>query len=365
MLSEGIHSLVDTGDGILLLVGMRLSRRSPDDAHPFGYGKDLYFWSLIVGIVIFAVGGGMSIYEGIGHLIHPGPSSGWLLNLGVIGAAFLFESTSFWFARRRFREYRRTHPGTGGVLAAIRRAKDPTAFVVLLEDGAAIAGLVVAAAGVSLGHLLGSPVFDGLASLAIGALLAAVAMLLAYESRGLLIGESAVKGVVRRIRSAAEEVGGVSSVGTVRTMHLGPDSVLAALEVSFETGGEELRASAAAVEEAVRAAHPAVAHVYLDVRASAEGDVAEEPEAEKGDERDRDQRRRPGGGERAGQLHENEGDDEDLDAGDAEGDDRSGGAERDEVHAEAQRGEGEERQEREDEPGAGRTVVSGGAHPLR
>lgn len=269
MLSEGIHSTVDTGDGLLLMVGLHLSRRPPDESHPFGYGKDLYFWTLIVGILIFSVGGGMSIYEGIHHLRHPSTLEGWKLSLGVIGAAMLFEGGSFVVAVRRFREYQRAHPGASGFIDAIHVSKDPTAFAVLLEDGAALAGLTLAAAGVLLGHFLADPLYDGLASISIGLVLAAVAVLLAYESRGLLIGESAMRGVVRSIRACAEQTAGLARVGRVLTMQLGPERVLVVLDAAFEPDltTQQIADTAERLEASIRRVHPPVEHVFIDIHA--------------------------------------------------------------------------------------------------
>jgi cation diffusion facilitator family transporter len=268
MFAEGIHSVVDTGDGLLLLAGMHLSKRAADESHPFGYGKDLYFFSLIVGIMIFSVGGGMSIYEGIHHLQSPEEATGLWVNLAVVGAAVIFEGTSFYFAHRKFREYRKAHPAAGGVFEAIHTSKDPTAFVVLLEDGAAILGLHIAAVGIVLTHVTGSPVFDAGASIGIGLVLAAVAVLLAYESRGLLIGESAMRGVVRSIRRCAEATAGLQRVNRVLTMQLGAENVLVGLDVVFERGlsGELLGQTAERLEQAIRRAHPYVKHVFIDAR---------------------------------------------------------------------------------------------------
>lgn len=267
VLAEGIHSLIDTGDGLLLLVGVRLSQRPPDAAHPFGYGKDLYFWSLIVGILIFAVGGGMSIYEGVHRLIQPRAPAGWHVNLVIIGVAALFEGGSFFIARKRFREHRKRIPDAGGVFEAIHTSKDPTAFAVLLEDSAALIGLALAAAGVALAHLFGSSVFDGAASIAIGLVLATVAIVLAYESRDLLLGESAMPGVVRSIRRHAEQSLGVARVDRVLTMHLGPERVLVALQVALEPRltSDQLAAAAAALERSIRDTHPFVKHLFIDV----------------------------------------------------------------------------------------------------
>ena len=269
MLSEGIHSLVDTGDGLLLMAGVRSSKRPADKEHPFGYGKDLYFWSLIVGILIFAVGGGMSIYEGISHLLHPRHATSWLVSLGVIALAAMFEGSSFSFAWRRFREYRKAHPEAEGVLEAIHVAKDPTTFVVLLEDGAALLGLTFAAIGVTLSHFLKTPVFDGAASIAIGVVLMAVAIVLALESRDLLIGESARSSLVRHIRRTAEQMPELVRVDRVLTMQLGPQRVLVALDVEFSPSltREQLDQTAGKLESTIRAADPAVQHVYFDLHA--------------------------------------------------------------------------------------------------
>jgi cation diffusion facilitator family transporter len=269
MVSEGIHSVVDTGDGLLLLAGIHLSQRAADESHPFGYGKDLYFWSLIVGILIFAVGGGMSLYEGIHHLLHPSESTGWLSNIGVIGAAAVFEGGSFFFAYRRFREDRRARPEAEGVFEAIHTSKDPTAFVVLLEDSAALTGLALAAIGITLSHFLGTLTYDGIASIAIGGVLAAVALLLAYESRGLLIGESATCGIVRSIRACAEHTAGLERVDRVLTMQLGPDNVLVALDAAFapRLSSAELSDTAERLESSIRRKHPYVKRVFIDIHA--------------------------------------------------------------------------------------------------
>ncbi|HVV81589.1 MAG TPA: cation diffusion facilitator family transporter [Kofleriaceae bacterium] len=271
MLAEAIHSIVDTGDGALMLVGTALARRPPDQAHPFGHGKELYFWTLIVGMLVFSVGGGVSTYEGIARIQHPREAIGWQLNLVVIGAAAAFESGSFAIAWRHYRDYRREHGGEGGLFEAFHRTKDPAAFVVVLEDGAALIGLAFAAAGVTLGHLLGSAVYDGAASVAIGLVLATVATLLAYETRGLLIGESAMRGVVRSIRNRAEQTPGLARLNRVLTMHLGPHELLVALDVAFEPSlsAPELNRAAGCLERTIRDVDAAIKHVYLDLHALA------------------------------------------------------------------------------------------------
>ncbi|HVX94800.1 MAG TPA: cation diffusion facilitator family transporter [Polyangia bacterium] len=269
MLSEGIHSTIDTGDSLLVLAGVRLSRRAPDDEHPFGHGKDLYFGTLMVGVLIFAAGGGMSIFEGVTHLLRPRSLGHWKLNLGVIGLSAVFEGSSFFFAWRRFRAHRRQLPPGIGLFEAIHISKDPTAFVVLLEDGAALAGLAFAALGVTLAHALDAPGIDAAASIAIGAILAAVAVVLTIESHGLLIGESALGGVVRRIRERAATTPGLVAVNRVLTMQLGPDQVLVALDLALDPGtvGEPLRETARRLEDDIRREHSYVKHVYIDVHA--------------------------------------------------------------------------------------------------
>jgi cation diffusion facilitator family transporter len=271
MLSEGIHSLVDTGDGLLLLAGTRLSRQPADDAHPFGYGKDLYFWTLIVGVLIFAVGGGTSVYEGVHHLRFPGEGrlAHWQLNLVVIAASTLFEGASFLIALKRFRQYRAAHQQNDGFLGAIHTGKDPTAFAVVLEDGAALLGLALAACGVLLSHIFGDPTYDSMASIAIGGVLGSVAIVLAYESRGLLIGESAMRAVVRSIRDCAESTAGLDRVDQVLTMQLGPDKLLVALELVFApcSTSEHLGATVEQLEAAIKQRHPNVERVFIDARA--------------------------------------------------------------------------------------------------
>ncbi len=229
MLSEAIHSLVDTGNGFLLLLGLRRSRRTADTHHPFGYGKEVYFWSLVVAMLIFAAGGGVSIYEGIKHLLHPSPISDPTLSYIVLAAAMVFEGSALFVAYREFRG----SIGEFGLWSAIRRAKDPTAFAVLLEDSAALTGLVIAMVGVWAGSTFGNPYFDGGASVLIGMVLMVVAGVLAWESRGLLVGEAGTPEDVAEIREAAISDDDVKDVVRIRTMHVGPDAILANLDLEF------------------------------------------------------------------------------------------------------------------------------------
>ena len=262
MLSEAVHSLVDTGNGFLLLLGLRRSRREPDRAHPFGYGKEVYFWSLVVAMLIFAGGGGVSIYEGIKHLVHPGELGDPTMSYIVLGLAIVFEGAAFTVAYREFRGA----IGDTPLWPAIRQAKDPTAFAVLLEDSAALAGLVVALIGVYAASTLGNPYIDGAASVVIGLILMGVAAVLAWESRGLLIGEAGTPEMVEGVREAALAEEAVDSVTNVRTMHVGPHTVIANLELRFDRDLDAAGIEAAVdrVEAAIREAAPDVDFVSVE-----------------------------------------------------------------------------------------------------
>jgi len=229
MISEGIHSIVDTGNGALLLFGIRASRRPPDFDHPFGHGKELYFWSFVVAIAIFAVGCGTSIYEGVSHLLAPQPLGHPFWNYVVLGFAVLFEGTSWVFGWEAFRVTK----GRRSVIEAVHKSKDPASFMVLFEDSAALLGLVIAFCGIAGGHLLNNPYFDGVASVLIGVVLGVIAFLLAYETKGLLIGEGVDKETLRRLRNLVEADECVEHVSRMLTMHFGPRQILLTLEVTF------------------------------------------------------------------------------------------------------------------------------------
>ncbi|WP_437650469.1 cation diffusion facilitator family transporter [Sorangium sp. So ce362] len=261
MLSEGVHSVVDTADGLLLLLGKHRSARPPDADHPFGHGKELYFWTLIVAIMIFAAGGGVSIYEGILHLLHPRPIEDPTWNYVVLGAAAVFEGTSLAISVHEFKR-----KAGQGYLAAMRSSKDPTTFTIVLEDSAALAGLAIAFLGVWLGHRLGNPYLDGAASIGIGLVLAAVAVFLASQSHGLLVGESADRELLAAVRALAEADPGVSAVGPPMTMHFGPHDVLVVLRIEFDSA---LTASGVAeaierIEARIRSQRPDVKHIYVE-----------------------------------------------------------------------------------------------------
>jgi cation diffusion facilitator family transporter len=268
MISEGIHSVVDTGNGVLLLYGMRRGARPADANHPFGHGMELYFWSFVVAIIIFAGGGGMSIYEGLLHMRHPSPLENPLINYVVLALAALFESISFTVA---WREFRQTRSGRS-VWATVHTSKDPSLFTVVFEDTAALAGLTVAFLGVFLSHALKAPLLDGAASVVIGMILCSVAIVLARESRGLLVGESADPAVVADIRALALADPGVVEVLRVLTMHMGPSEVLLNLKVAFAAGltAPQVAAAVDRVEAQIRSLHPEVRVIYVEAGTAAD-----------------------------------------------------------------------------------------------
>ncbi len=262
MLSEGIHSAVDTFNGVLLLVGQRLSKRPATPEHPFGHGKELYFWSLIVAVLIFGLGGGMSIYEGVQHIRAPEPPKDPKWNYLVLAAAALFEGTSFCIALRQFKK----ESGRTPFWRALHLSKDPTTYTVLAEDSAALAGLAVAALGIWSSHALGMPELDGVASVVIGLLLAAVAVLLVRESRGLLIGEGIRPETARQVRELALAEPGVRAVGRVLSMYIGPDEALVTMDVEFDADTPASAAAAAigAIEAKVRGRFPVIRRLFIE-----------------------------------------------------------------------------------------------------
>lgn len=269
MLSESIHSFVDTGDGGLLLLGLHRSQRPPDERHPFGHGKELYFWTLIVAILIFAVGGGISVYEGVTRIHHPEPLGSPTWNYVVLGAAALFEGISWTIARRELKRVK----GRVGYLEAIHRSKDPTTFTVLLEDSAALLGLAIAFLGVFFGHRLHRPELDGAASVGIGLLLASIAVLLARESKGLLIGEGTDPATLAQVRRLVQDDPAVLRLTRALTMHFGPEEVLLALEIRFrpELSAGDVASAVERLDRAIRAQHPQMKYTFLEAQALAGG----------------------------------------------------------------------------------------------
>ncbi|MHC5004529.1 MAG: cation diffusion facilitator family transporter [Planctomycetota bacterium] len=280
MLSEGIHSVVDTGNQVLLLHGMRRARKPPDEEFPFGHGKEIYFWSFVVAILIFAVGAGVSIYEGVRHLGAPRELATPIVNYVVLGLAMVFEGVAWTLALNEFRRVK----GKWGYVEAVQRGKDPTIFVVLFEDSAAMLGLLVAFAGVALFDITGIAVFDAIASIVIGLILGGTAIWLAYESKGLLIGESANRHVVRGIRELAGAIDHVEHVNEVLTMHMGPDFVLANISLEFadETDATEIERAVATLDARIKAGFPAVKRVFVEAEARSSGGAEPGPQAAPG-----------------------------------------------------------------------------------
>lgn len=266
MLSEGIHSAVDTFNGVLLLVGLKLSQRPATDEHPFGHGKELYFWGLMVAVLIFGLGGGVSFYEGIQHIRNPEPMTDPMWNYIVLGAAALFEGASFVIAFRQFRGQARGRPFWN----ALHASKDPSTYTVLAEDGAALAGLGIAALGIYLSHRFDIPEIDGAASVVIGLLLAGVAVLLVRESRGLLIGEGIRRETAQAIRTLARAQPHVRDVGRILSMYIGPEEVLVTVDLDFEPGTrtEDAEAAITVIQQQVRARFPMIQRFFIEAGAA-------------------------------------------------------------------------------------------------
>jgi cation diffusion facilitator family transporter len=262
MFSEGIHSLVDTGNQVLLLHGMRKARKPPCKRFPFGHGKEIYFWSFAVAILIFAVGSGVSLYEGIIHTIHPEPMGNPLINYIVLGLAMLFEGAAWYFALTEFTKTK----GKWGYIEAVQRGKDPTLFVVLFEDSAAMLGIVVAFLGVLLVDLTGILIFDGIASIIIGLILGGTAVWLAYETKGLLIGESANEMVIEGIREIILTYDGIDNLNEVLTMHMGPDFILVNVSIDFQDNipASDLEDTIARMDTQIKEKFPTVKRIFVE-----------------------------------------------------------------------------------------------------
>lgn len=262
MLSEGIHSLVDTGNQVLLLFGLKRAAQPPSSRFPFGHGKEIYFWSFVVAILIFAVGAGVSIYEGIEHLRHPREITKPIINYIVLVVAMLFESVPLYIAAKEFRIAK----GNQGYIEAIKKGKDPTLFVVLFEDAAAMLGLIVAFIGIYLAVETGILYFDGISSIIIGLILGVTAAVLAYETKGLLIGESASEEVVKGIRELVSKFPSVERVNEVLTMHMGPEYILVNLSVEFNgtIRTEEIESVIATIDKNIKQQFKNVKRVFIE-----------------------------------------------------------------------------------------------------
>jgi cation diffusion facilitator family transporter len=261
MLSESVHSVVDSGNEILLLYGQHRAGKPPDRLHPLGYGREIYFWSFVVALLIFALGAGVSIYEGIIHIRHPEPMSDPLVNYAVYAASAVFEGISWWFGWSAFKRV----SGNRSVFAAVEASKDPPSFMVLFEDSAALVGLVIAAIATALSIELGEPWIDGLGSICIGAVLAVVAVLLARESKDLLIGERARPQLAESIRDMARREPGVVSVEGILTSQLSPDQVIANVGLEFEDDlrTPDIERVIAHLENELRKKHPELFRVFV------------------------------------------------------------------------------------------------------
>jgi cation diffusion facilitator family transporter len=261
MLTEGVHSVVDSTNQLLLLWGRKAARRPANELHPFGYGRELYFWSFVVAVMVFALGAGVSIYEGIIHMADPEPAVSPVIAYGVLAIAFVLEGGSTLEAFKEFRAAK----GNLGWIEAVRRSKDPPGFIVLLENGAAMAGIVVAAIGLALSQALHEPRYDGAASVVIGIILGLTALVLAYESKALLIGEAADPELVSSLRTMVESRPGVTGVGEILTVHSAPDQVMAMLSVDFDDGigAGDVERIVCEIEAEAEARYPIVKRLYI------------------------------------------------------------------------------------------------------
>lgn len=261
MLSEAIHSVVDTLNEVLLLYGMKKSQQPANSRHPFGYGRELYFWAFIVALLVFALGAIVSIYQGIHHIYHPEAMSNPMINYIVLGIAILCEGTSWFVALKAFRKVK----GKQGYFEAFRRSKDPTTFTVLFEDTAALIGLFIALIGIYLSHALNMPMLDGLASVLIGVVLAISAILLARETKGLLMGETADPQLRHNVLNVAELDPAVHSANGVLTEQMGAHQVIASLSLEFKNNltSDEIEACVNRIEAQIKQLHPEIVALFV------------------------------------------------------------------------------------------------------
>ncbi len=265
MLSEGIHSVIDTTNGLLLLLGIKKSKIAPDEKHPFGYGMELYFWSFIVAIFIFSLGGGVALYEGIKHLTEHGSldTSPKMMfwNYGVLIGAILFEGASLWIA---WKEFRKVHPT--GFKSAMAASKDAASIAIIIENAAAVIGLLIALVGVSLTYYFHNPVFDAISSILIGLLLAYVAFFMAKETKHLLLGEAAIEEDLEAIHQILSSYDQIDYFGNIKTMHLAPEEILLGANINFKdnlTVGE-IEPIIKEIKERIVAENPKVKHIFLE-----------------------------------------------------------------------------------------------------
>jgi len=262
MLSEGIHSLVDTGNQVLLLHGMKQAQKPASEQFPFGHGKEIYFWAFAVAILIFAVGAGVSIYEGVLHILNPQAMKEAMINYVVLGLSILFEGAAWFFALKEFTRVK----GDMGYIEAVHRGKDPTMFVVLFEDSAALLGLLFALVGITLAQVTANPVYDGIASVMIGLVLGSTAIWLAIETKGLLIGESANRQVVEGIRRIIHAEQSIVRINEVLTMHVGPEFILANISVDFrdDIPVGEIEKTIAGLDRKIKSKFAEVKRIFIE-----------------------------------------------------------------------------------------------------
>lgn len=266
MFSEGVHSMVDTGNQIFLLHGLKQAQKPADARFPFGHGKEVYFWSFVVAIMIFAIGSGISIYEGVHHLLEPVPVTNPMINYIVLGLALVFEGAAWAFALREFSRAK----GDWGYIEAVKRGKDPTMFVVLFEDSAAMLGLLVALGALIFAQVTGNLYADGAASILIGLILGGTAIWLAFETKGLLIGESANVGAVNDIRSLLKGFDKIETVNEVLTMHMGPDFILVNISVDFKNlvSADDVEKTIAQISAAIKQENSTIKRVFIEAKAA-------------------------------------------------------------------------------------------------
>jgi len=266
MLSEGIHSLVDTINGVLLLWGIKRSKLAPDEQHPFGHGKEIYFWSFVVAIFIFALGGGVALYEGIKHLTehdthidHSSKMKYW--NYGVLIGSIFFEGASLWVA---WKEFRKSYPK--GFITAMSKSKDAATVAVIIENGAAVTGLLIALVGITLTYYFNNPVFDAWASIFIGILLTVVAIFMAVETKHLLIGESATQEDVKEIEDIFKQYDELEGFGNIKTMHLGPDDILLGANINFKDSFtvKQIEPVIQDIKQKIVAKNPDIKHIFIE-----------------------------------------------------------------------------------------------------
>ncbi|MFZ9045636.1 MAG: cation diffusion facilitator family transporter [Cyclobacteriaceae bacterium] len=262
MLSEGIHSLVDTGNGVLLLVGIKRSQKSPNIRHPYGYGKEIYFWSFVVAILIFALGGGIALYEGILHIQHPKEISSYQWNYIVLSLAIIFEGFALRVALKEFNKSR----GNQGYIESIKRSKDSATVAIVIEDTAALLGLLIALLALVLGQVTGIPYFDGLGSICIGLLLVSVSFFFAYECKGLLIGEGLSVEEIDEVESIIKQYESVVQSRTPLSMYFGPGEVLLNVDLQFkdELNTDQIEENIDQIEQEIRNRFPKINRIYIE-----------------------------------------------------------------------------------------------------